>query len=278
MTTLMKEAAQILVVEDEANIRLFLDHLLKREGYHISLSPNGEHALEQLKAKTFDLVILDLNLGKGIGGMDVLALVHDTSPDTAVILLTGYATLETALTALRHGAHDYLLKPCQADQIRLSVRKGLQKREKELQRRTLLNQLEQNLRSTLDDIRAIGIAPELIAAPDPVPPPQPPSQERFLRWHELAIDLTRHLVTCRAELIVLSPTEFELLVYLLKHAPRVIPPDEIMAQVQGYGGDMWDASEVVRPHIYRLRQKLKTVCGRSDIIQTVRGIGYAISE
>lgn len=274
----MKEVAQILIVEDEANIRLFLDHLLKREGYHVILSPDGEQALEQLKVKTFDLVILDLNLGKGIGGMEVLTLLHDVSPDTAVILLTGYATLETALTALRQGAHDYLLKPCQADQIRLSVRKGLQKREKEQQRRTLLTQLEQNLRSTLNDIQAFGGAPEVALTPNSQPTPQANPGDRFLQWQDLVIDLTRHLVTCHDELVTLSPTEFELLVYLLKHRPRVITPQEIMVQVQGYGGDTWDASEMVRPHIYRLRQKLKATCGRDDIIQTVRGIGYTISD
>lgn len=64
----------------------------------------------------------------------------------------------------------------------------------------------------------------------------------------------------------------------MKHAPRVITPQEIMAQVQGYSGDTWDASEVVRPHIYRLRQKLKASCGRDDIIQTVRNVGYAIND
>lgn len=273
----MNETAQILIVEDEANIRLFLEHLLKREGYQITLAPDGEKALEHIRARRFDLIILDLNLGRGVSGMDVLTVVHDTTPQTAVILLTGYATLETAIAALRQGAHDYLLKPCQADQIRLSVRNGLQKREKEQQRQTLLTQLEQNLQTTLDGIRAIGGDDGM--AEVPVMPTTSGPNDRFLRWGRVLVaDLTRHMMMCGNKVLPLSPTEFELLVYLLKHAPRVITPQEIMAQVQGYSGDTWDASEVVRPHIYRLRQKLKASCGRDDIIQTVRGVGYAIND
>jgi DNA-binding response OmpR family regulator len=90
------------------------------------------------------------------------------------------------------------------------------------------------------------------------------------------VDLARHLITLDGQLLELSPTEFDLLAYLVSQVPRVVPPQELVREVQGYQSEPWEASETVRYHVYRLRYKMKEATGRADIIRTVRGVGYSI--
>ena len=145
--------AKILVMDDELSIRLFLEKTLTRDGHEVVTAASGEEALEIIASQTFDLALLDLKL-KGIGGMEVLAALREQSPDTIVIILTAQASLETAVGALRQGAHDYLFKPCKTFQLRESIQKGLLKRQQALQQRALLQQLEQHLVNDLETIRA----------------------------------------------------------------------------------------------------------------------------
>jgi len=119
----MTTAAHILVVDDEAGVRFFLEQLLERDGHQVVAVESGEAALECIAAQEFDLVLVDLRL-QGIGGMDVLAAVRDTAPDTPVIVLTAHASLESAMEALRQGAHDYLFKPVRSSRCaRASARR-----------------------------------------------------------------------------------------------------------------------------------------------------------
>lgn len=269
-------AAKILVVDDEQHIRFFLERLLQREGYEVTAVASGEAALAQIEVQEFDLALLDVMM-PGITGVDVLAALHQKWPQTTVILLTAHASLDTAITALRHGAHDYLFKPSDADTLRTSVREGLLKRQMLLQQRNVLQQLETHLLSSLSQVRAAA-AGELVeqqaeAEETAVPP------ERFLQKGSLIMDLARHILTINGQLVELSPIEFELIAYLLRQSPRVISPQEIVQEVQGYDSEPWEASEVIRAHIYRIRQKLKKAAGATaDVIQTVRGIGYTIQE
>ena len=110
------------------------------------------------------------------------------------------------------------------------------------------------------------------------PSPQPPDEEpgRFLQHGGLIVDLARHLITLDGQLLELSPTEFDLLAYLVSQTPRVVPPQELVREVQGYQSEPWEASETVRYHVHRLRHKMKEATGRADIIRTVRGVGYSI--
>jgi DNA-binding response OmpR family regulator len=259
-------AARILIVEDEENIRYFLTNLLREEGYETATAVNGQSALSQFTAEPFDLAILDLNLGAGMDGMEVLAALQLQSPDTALILLTGYATVETAITALRQGASDYLLKPSPAEQIIASVRQALLKRQGEQQRRTLLTQLEQSLAGlrTIEQ-GAIPVSPETGKVEKPL-----------LQQGNLVIDMARHMVTIDDHVLETSPAEFDFLVYLMRQAPRVISAEEIIRQVYQYEAGLLQDSEAVRALVYRLRSKIKETTGRADIIRTVRGVGYTL--
>lgn len=275
---------RILVVDDEPSIRMFLQETLSNDGHQVISSSSGEEALEILEHQEFDLAMLDLMLG-GINGMEVLARLRRRWPDTIVIILTAHGSLESAVEALRQGAHDYLFKPCKTVQLRESIRQGLLKRQRELRQRQLLRQLERHLADELDNIRAT-ISGEQVLEPAPVvsPPPiissEPPQleQDRFLRRGGLIVDLSQHVITLDGQLLELSPTEFDLLSYLVSEAPRVLSAPELVREVQGYSSELWEARDMVRQHIYNLRQKIKEATGRIDVIRTVRGIGYTVNE
>jgi len=284
----VEPAARILVVDDEASIRFFLQELLEHDGYQVTSVDSGEAALRYIEQEEFDLALVDLKM-KGVSGTQVLRALHAQAPDTVAIVLTGHGSLESAIEALRQGAHDYLFKPCKPTELRESIRAGLLDRQQKKHQRALLWQLEHHLSSTLADVRAtIG---EVGAPPLPVPPwtaertVSPPAvdranaePDRFVQRGCLIADLRRHVMTVDGKLLELSPTEFKLLAYLMKEAPRVIPPQELLREVQGYTAELWEARDIVRYHIYRLRQKIKEATGQTDIVQTVRGVGYTIGD
>ncbi len=277
--------AKILIVDDEESIRFFLRELLERDGYAIVTADSGEVALRHIEQEEFDLALVDLKM-RGISGTDVLRVLHTQAPDTVVIMLTGHGSLESAVEALRQGAHDYLFKPCKTIELRESIRVGLLNRRQKQKQRELLWQLEQHLSTTLDGVRAtiqqVGVSPPVTAprgAAQTAAPldSQPVEQKRFLQYGSLIVDLTRHVITMEARLLELSPTEFDVLAYLISEAPRVISPQELLREAQGYAAEVWEARDIVRYHIYRIRQKVKDATGRADIIRTVRGVGYTVS-
>lgn len=258
----MQATPEILIVDDDSAVRYSLERILERDGYRVVAVDSGEAALERLAAHEFDLALIDLKL-KGIDGLQVLAALRRQYPATPAIVLTGHATLETAVEALRQGAHDYLFKPCATIDLRESVRAGLLKRQQELQRRetTARPQPAPNSRPT---------PPESAAAPAQEP-------ERFLQYGGLIIDPIRHVVTIDGKLLELTLTEFGLLAYLVSEAPRVVSSRELVREVQGYESESWEARDIVRSHIYHIRRKIQALAGR-DPIRTVRGVGYALRE
>ncbi len=243
----------------------------------ITAVASGEEALVQIETQEYDLALLDVMM-PGISGVEVLTELHNKWPQTIVILLTAHASLDTAVEALRYGAHDYLFKPCDVNVLRKSVRDGLKKRQQLLQQRTFLQQLEDNLANSLSQIRAA--TGELSSSDVPASELETDGlSERFLRKGGLIMDLTRHILTIDGQLVELSPIEFDVMAYLLNQSPRVLSPQEIVREVQGYESDPWEASEVIRAHIYRIRQKMKKLVGKkANIIQTVRGVGYTIQD
>ncbi|MDX1520505.1 MAG: response regulator transcription factor [Anaerolineae bacterium] len=275
----MTANARILVVDDEPGIRYSLEEALLRDGYAVETAGSGEKALEKFSANPFDLVLIDLKL-PGLSGMELLGELRKRDPDTVVIVLTAHASLDTAVEALRQGAHDYLFKPCKTIDLRESVRRGLQNRQKMLKQQSVLRQLEKHLSSSLQNIRATidDNAPAPSATTQPAPAEPSAEGERFLRRGPLIVDTLRHVITYDDQLLELSPTEFNLLAYLISEAPRVIGPQELVREVQGYESEQWEASETVRYHIYRIRQKIKAANKSADVIRTVRSVGYTLSE
>jgi DNA-binding NtrC family response regulator len=134
---------KILVVDDDHSSRLFLQKLLEKEKYPISLCSDGVEALEVLSRQSFDLVISDLKM-ESINGIELLEKIKFTDPEIAVIILTGHASIQTAIEALRLGASDYLIKPINIEELRIRVKKALERQDlerrlKEAERRITYN-------------------------------------------------------------------------------------------------------------------------------------------
>ena len=118
---------KILVVDDEQSLREVLSIMLKRTGYAVTSVADGEEAIELLNKDIFDLVITDLRMPK-IDGMEVLKAAKSASPETVVLIITAFASADSAVEAMKQGAYDYLTKPFQVDEVQLIIRNALEKR------------------------------------------------------------------------------------------------------------------------------------------------------
>jgi signal transduction histidine kinase len=138
---------KILVVDDEENVLFTIATILQQEGYLVDTASNGETAVEKLSQQVYDLVLTDMRMDN-VGGLDVLEHVHKVSPSTISIVLTGYASFESAIAALRQNAYDYLIKPCIIEDLKHTVKRGLERRRLELvayQRKKQLEVVNQEL-------------------------------------------------------------------------------------------------------------------------------------
>src|ERR1700760_4942279 len=121
-------AARLLVVDDEENIALTISEVLRLEGYEVDVASSGSEAARLLdEGREYDLILTDLHMEEG-DGLSLIEDVRGRSPLTITIVLTGFAALETAIAALRHGAYDYLAKPCIIDELKHTVRRGVEHR------------------------------------------------------------------------------------------------------------------------------------------------------
>ncbi len=116
----------VLVVDDDYGARLLVQKILEKENYKLTLCSNGFEAFEYLKKDSFELMISDLRM-EGMDGIDLLKKVRISDPNLAVIILTGHASIQTAIEALRLGAIDYLTKPINADELRIRVKKAVER-------------------------------------------------------------------------------------------------------------------------------------------------------
>jgi DNA-binding NtrC family response regulator len=115
---------ELLVVDDEPQMLIAINETLRRSGYSITTAGSGKEALCRLKEKYYQLVITDLRMPE-ISGLDLLRKVKTVAPQTPVVLLTAYGTIQNAVDAMRHGAFDYLLKPFSAESLEAVVRRAL---------------------------------------------------------------------------------------------------------------------------------------------------------
>ena len=117
-------ARPILVVDDEPGMRTALFEALTRQGHAVDLAENGAEALEKFRAENFDLVITDVRMPK-LDGMALLREIKRAAPETPVLVVSGYGTVESAVEAMRGGAFDYILKPFSLDLIEETVERAL---------------------------------------------------------------------------------------------------------------------------------------------------------
>ncbi|HEU4402450.1 MAG TPA: sigma-54 dependent transcriptional regulator [Candidatus Polarisedimenticolia bacterium] len=140
-----EDAGRILVIDDEAIIRDVLQEILTREGHSLALVPDAEAGLEALDREPFDLVVLDLML-PGMGGLETLKEIKRRDPDQVVVMITAYGSVETAVQAMRTGAHDYLTKPFKNEDVVRTLRNGLRHRRLLSENRSLRRALQGHAR------------------------------------------------------------------------------------------------------------------------------------
>jgi two-component system response regulator PilR (NtrC family) len=142
--TMTENKPHIMVVDDELSMRELLEYMLTKEGYRITCAENGRTAVELLEKEQFDLLLCDIKLGD-ISGLDVLRASKKSNPDTVVILISAYASTETAVEAMNEGAYDYVPKPFNKDELMYTIAKALDLRTIEHEKKQLDDQLKENL-------------------------------------------------------------------------------------------------------------------------------------
>ncbi|MDY0041534.1 MAG: response regulator, partial [Desulforhabdus sp.] len=119
---------KILVVDDELIVRESLIGWLKKTGYEVSAAEGGRRAIEMLSEKDYDLVFLDIKM-PDMGGIEVLDHIKANFPQTMVVMITAYGSVETSVEAMKRGANDYLMKPFDPEQLTLLVEKLIQQKK-----------------------------------------------------------------------------------------------------------------------------------------------------
>ena len=123
-----QETANILIVDDDRSMREFLEILLTGEGYNVSLADSGESGCDALRRNSFDLVVTDIRM-KGVNGLDVLRKAKEVNPDTMVVMISAFATADTAVEAMREGAYDYIPKPFKVREFKKIIKDTLGSRK-----------------------------------------------------------------------------------------------------------------------------------------------------
>jgi len=134
----------ILVVDDELSMRELLEFMLKQEGYQVSLAENGRNAIAMLEKRRYDLLLCDIKLGD-IPGLDVLRASKKKQPETTVIMISAYATTETAVEAMNEGAYDYVPKPFDNEELKQTIAKALDLKTLEHEKEIIEDELKKNL-------------------------------------------------------------------------------------------------------------------------------------
>ncbi len=259
-----KRPTKILVVDDELAIRFFVSDSLSREGWLVDEADSGETALEALANASYDVMLLDLRMA-GMDGLTVMRQAAERRPDTVVIIMTAYASLESAIEAVRLGAFDYLVKPCDADEIISSVRRAVAKRSRDRQSKgfgqSSAFEEESAAPARVKDPAALAI--ETIDA----------GHESVIQTGALIINLRARHVLKGSQPLALTPTEFELLAVLAGSLGQPVSLERLIQSGLGYDGRDPQAVESLRVHISRLRRKLG-----ANYILTVRGGGYMLAN
>jgi len=137
----MEQKTKILIVDDEAIALRNLEHIMKKEGYEVTGTSKGHNAIKLIEEQQFDVILTDLKMDK-VDGMQILKRSRELYPETEVIMITGYATVQTAIQAIKKGAYDYIAKPFKLDEVRRVVREAIEKVRLKKENAQLREQIE----------------------------------------------------------------------------------------------------------------------------------------
>ncbi|MCX8066529.1 MAG: response regulator transcription factor [Anaerolineae bacterium] len=240
---------RVLVVDDEADVRWVLRIALEEWGYRVDEVASGEEALSRIATYHYDLLLLDLRM-PGIDGVGVMERVRLSHPNLPIVILTGYATLESAIAAVRYGAADYLLKPVSIREIARAVRKALQ-------------------RSVESPQQGLGMEAET-----------GDGMLSVLKAGPLALDLGSRRLTILGEQgareVDLTPVEAAVLACLMRSPGEVVTYSALAREVWNLPLDPGHPKDVIRVVIHRLRRKIEVDPRHPALIRTVFGKGYLL--
>ncbi|SDB98376.1 two-component system, OmpR family, response regulator RegX3 [Sanguibacter gelidistatuariae] len=228
---------RILVVEDEESYREPLTYQLTREGFDVVAVATGPEALAAYDAGGADLVLLDLML-PGLSGTEVCRELRQRG-DVPVIMLTAKDGEIDKVVGLELGADDYVTKPYSFRELLARVRAVLRRRQ-------------------------------------PAPEPGDDPAEDLLTAGPVQMDVERHVVTVRGEVVSLPLKEFDLLEFLLRNAGRVLTRGQLIDRV--WGSDYVGDTKTLDVHVKRLRAKVEADPATPELLLTVRGLGYKFVE
>lgn len=250
---------RILIVEDNDDSRWLLTRACQSAGYSVSQAALGREALNTLKNQPFDVMLLDLHLPDK-DGVEILKRARSLQPELITIILTADPTLDSAIAAVKAGVVDYLRKPLANQEVLESIRANLiARRERESQPGTKdkYSDDESSERATPKRHGRVG--------------------EEHSKGHELRFDhATRQveIINDDNRTITLTKGEAAILAALMSSAGAVQSSADLVRQAWGEELEPWQASSIVRPLIFRLRQKLEEEPSLPRFIRTVRGSGY----
>ena len=225
---------RVLVIDDEPSFTEALSLSLKREGFEVDTADDGVSALSAIAKKLPDLVLLDVML-PGMSGVDVCREIRKTST-VPIIMVTARGEEIDAVVALEVGADDYVTKPYRLRELVARMRAVLRRSSN-----------------------------EFVSEP-------PASKYQKLVEGDVTLDLERHELRVREELVTLALKEFELLTFLIENAGRVVTRDSLMENVWGY--DYFGDTKTIDVHVKRLRTKIESNPAEPTKITTIRGLGY----
>jgi len=257
-------SGKILLVDDETNIRAGLNAILQKDGHEVRDTASATDALQLLSRFAAETAVLDIRM-PGMSGTELLAAIKESHPHTAVVMLTGHGSLETAMTAVKKGAFDYLLKPAKADALRDVIRRAILESRRQREQAVLLETLQAGL-SRLQDLPGAG--PTHSSQPD---------AGRLLMAGDLEINRATYEVRYAGQVVELTPTEYSLLLALAEQGGAVINYVTLTRVVLEYEAAVWEAKELIKRHIYTLRQKLESHPDQPHLILNVRGVGYRLA-
>lgn len=234
----------VLVVDDEESIQTLVAFNFQRSGFEVETSGDGQDAFDRVRnhADRFDLIILDLML-PGMDGMEVCRRLRGENVKIPIILLTARDEEVDLVLGLELGADDYVTKPFSPRELIARARAVL---------------------------RRMDVKEEGASAVE-----SPSTTIRQLRARDIVLDLTRHEVTVRGQLVELTPKEFDLLQYLMENREHALSRDQLLDRVWGYSSAA--DTRIVDVHVSHLREKIEPDSKNPVLIRTVRGVGYKFS-
>jgi DNA-binding response OmpR family regulator len=270
-----KPMARLLVVDDEAILRVSMAEVLRRKGYQVDEAADGREALTLVQVGVYDLMVLDLVM-PDLSGVEVMRLAGRLCPSLSIIVLTAHAAVDSAIAAVRANVADYMLKPCNVEDLAVAISRELQERARRLRRERLLSMVSETVMALNESEALADPAP---ASPSPSARPVP--SHDLICTGPLTLDRQKRLATVDgdpARTVELTDGEASILIALMERPNQVFSCGQLASTALGYEGmDKWTVESVVRSSVFRLRRKIEPAPDAPRLICTVRGRGYYFS-